>query len=1069
MTRSPLARLHFLLALATLLAPNILSAQTTAKIFGTVSDPSGAVLPGTILTVTHINTGSVRQVTADENGNYVVASLPVGEYTIGAELQGFKKKTLQGIVLQVNDTSRIDLALEVGATSETVTVTSEAPLIQSESAAVGQVIDNRFTKQIPLNGRDFSQLILLVPGANDSRSGGGAGVGSGVSIGGRDNANNFMIDGAPNNARQFGNIAIKPSIDVIQEFKVQSNLYSAEFGQAAFAQVNLVTKSGANEFHGSIFEFLRNDVFDARNFFLAKVPKLNRNQFGGSFGGPIKRNRSFFFVNYEGLRERRGVDVRRTVPIPEWRRGDFSGEATPIRDPLTGQPFSGNRIPDNRISPVAKAALARWPSPNIGLPGALTNNFLITNPIKIRDDQFNVRLDHEFSSRDRLSGRYSIDEREQVTTPSLPGFEFIDPPRHQNIVLSHTHVFTPRLLNEFKVAFTRTEFKQVSPNTGRQGFFGQFGINHQLAGPQFEGAPTFVFQRITMTTFGDGDFIPLNDISNEYNYADNLTYTVRSHTLKAGFTLTKYQQNTPGAVPGFRRGQFVFRGDFTGHPFADFLLGSPFQATRVVGTGVETGRSTWHGYYFNDDWKASKNLVLSFGVRYEYVSPLVDILNRRSVFFPLTNEFNTGLPGQIIVADSPEAGQLLGLKGIGRRALYDPDRNDWAPRFGFAYSFGQKTVVRGGYGIFYHQAQNFVNNFVINRRQPPFAETQVFLSDGRVPLNLSDPFSGQSAPQVISTQNINPHFRDGYVQQWNLTVQRELARDLVLEVGYVANKGTKLTELVFYNVPLPEPGPINPRRPFPQWGAALSLDSFVTSSYQSLQMKVQKRFSRGLSFLASYTYSKSIDISSERGSGDRAGIEGGNQRDLKGYFRGLSGFDVRNRFVLSYVYELPFGPGRRFLNSVNPVLREVVSGWQLSGITAFQSGFPFSVLLPADPANIGLGGNRPDRVRDGQLEHPTIDRWFDTDAFARPANPFSFGNSGRNILIGPGLRNWDLGVSKYTAIGERYRLQFRAEFFNLFNNVNFNLPGRTLGLDTFGRIDSAGRAREMQFGLKLEF
>jgi hypothetical protein len=1051
-------------------------------IVGTVTDTSGAVVPNATVTATNTQTGLARTSLTNANGVYVLSNLPIGAYSLTAELQGFRRTVRSGIVLQVNQEARIDLTLEVGSRTESVTVTAEAPLLQSESATVGHVIDNRYNTQIPLNGRDFSQLVLLVPGATDSRSGGGnlaADVGSGISVSGRDNLNNFMLDGASNNARQFGNIAIRPSMDAVQEFNVQSNMYSAEFGQSAFAVVNLVSKSGTNALHGSVFEFLRNDALDARNFFLAAVPQLNRNQFGASAGGPIRKNRTFFFANYEGTRERRGVTSLRTVPPMAWRSGDFSGTGVNIKDPVTGQPFSGNRIPRERFSDVAVTALSFWAEPNYGT--STINNLLVNRPVALTDDQFTARVDHELFTSDRLSVRYTFFQREEISTPGLPGFEQIFPPRNQSAVLTETHVFNPHLLTEYKFSFTRSRVTRLNPEANRQpGYFEQYGINHQLIGPEFEGAPSFTFQRITLTGFGDSVWTPQNDLSNEFTNSGIVTWTRSLHTMKAGYSLTKYQQNTPGAVPAYRRGDFIFRGDFTGHAFADFLLGFPYQSTRVVGTGVETGRSAWHAWFFQDDWKISRKLTLSLGIRWDYSSPLVDLRDRRSVLYPLTNEYGTGLPGQIIVANSDEARQVLGLEGIEARGLYHADCNNFAPRFGFAYGVLPQTVVRGGYGVFFASSQNFVNNFVINRRQPPSAQTEDRISSTTKPeIDLSDPFAGAAVPSTIATQNINPNFRDGYVQQWNLVVQQQVGASFSFEVGYVGNKGTKLSELIYYNVPTPGPlATVQARRPLPKWSTAMSMDSYVTSNYNSLQVKAQKRFSGGLSFLSSYTWSKSIDLSSERGEGDRGGIGGGDQRNLVSYFRGLSGFDSRHRFVISYVWELPVGQGRSYLANLHPVLEGIIGGWQLSGITSFQSGYPFTIFMSGDQNGDGLGGDRPDiiatpSVRPGNpncyiesASNPQCNTTFEAFATA-PAT--RYGNAGRNTLIGPGLKNWDMGLSKNYRFSERFNLQFRAEFFNLFNNVNFSTPRRNFNLTRFGVIESAGRSREIQFGLKLVF
>ena len=1090
-----------------LLCAITLTAQTTATIVGTIADSTGAVVPNTNIAALHKATGVTRSTLSSASGNYVLPLLPVGEYDVTAEVAGFKKNTVSGIVLQVNQEVRVDITLQVGAVTETVNVSAVGTALETENAVVGQVVDNRYTTQIPLNGRDFAQLVLLVPGTTtrpggfDQTVGSATGsLGSGVAIGGRDNQNNFTLDGAGNNARQFGNIAVKPSVDSIQEFKVQTNSYTAEMGQAAFGQISLITKSGTNAFRGSLFEFWRNDVFDARNFFLPKPSRLNRNQFGGSLGGPMVRNRGFFFVDYEGNRERRGVEVLRSVPIPAWRDGDFSGIAgLTLKDPQSGLPFPGNKIPSNRFSKTAQAALGLWPKQNFGDPNTtISNNLLITNPNRFADDQFSVKSDWELTSKDRLSGRFTRAAHDQTTVGNLPGFELNIPPRNKVALLSWTRVFNPRLLGEFRTSFTRSEFVQCSPNCYKQGYYAQFGINNPLAGAQFEGAPSFGFSNLSLTTFGDDDFNYQRDISNEFNYAGNLAWSHNSHTLKTGFTLTRYQQNTPGPVTGLRRGSFNFRGDFTGNAFADLLLGFPYTASRVVGKGVETGRSWWHGYYFQDDWRITRNLTMNFGLRYEYVSPLVDNLDRRSTFWPLTNDYNRPEAPEVVVADPkycvtttrPCAGahDVLHLDGVSARAVYAADRNNFAPRFGFAYSLNSSTVVRGGYGIFYTNSQTFVNNFVINRRQPPFAETQAVTSSTATPqINVADPFTNAAAAVVIATQNINPDFHEGYTQQWNLTVQRRLPGGLDLEAGYVANKGTKLGELAFYNVPTPGPtATIQARRPFPAWGTALSLDSYVTSSYNSLQVKATKRSARGMALLAAYTWSKSIDLSSERGSGDRGGgfdTGGGNVRDRAGYSRGLSGFDARHRLVLSSVYELPAGRGKALFTNAGKVLNQVIGGWELSGIAFFQSGFPTTAVMSSDVNGDGIA-DRPDFVAP-LLYNPRNPNCYVVDArnpacgttytsfVDLPAGSLRFGSAGRNTIIGPGIFDWDGGLAKNAHFGHegRYNLQFRWEVFNLLNRANFNQPSRVVNVASprFGTITSAGRAREMQLGLKLEF
>ena len=1076
----------------------ILWSQTTATIVGTVTDTSGAVVPNVTVTVTSKDTGLTRKTSSNQAGNYVVPLLPVGEYSITAEVAGFKKKTITSIVLQVNQEARVDIALEVGAVTESVTVSGSAIQLQTESAVVGQVVDNLYTTQIPLNGRDFSQLLLLVPGTN-TRPGGfdisvgspTGSLGSGISIGGRDSQNNFTLDGASNNSRQFGNIAIRPSIDAIQEFKVQTNSYSAALGQAAFGQVSLITKSGTNRFHGGLAEFWRNNVFDARNTFFSKPSRLNRNQFGGSVGGPIWRNKSFFFFDYGEHTERRGVESFRSVPIQAWRDGDFSGVAgLVLKDPSNGAPFQGNRIMKSMFSKTAIAAINLWPQQNLGDATTISNNLLVTAPDRFTDGLLTIKIDHELSTNDRLSGRYSRAPHDETTTPTLPTFEQIIPPHNQVALINYTHIFTPKLLMDLHTSFTRSEFVQRSPNTGKVGYYDQFGINNPLAGPQFEGAPTLTFTNVTLTAFGDGDFNTQRDISNEFNYAGSINWTHGNHAIQGGFTLTRYQQNTPGPVTGLRRGSFNFRGDFTGQPFADFILGIPFTASRVVGKGVETGRSWWHGYYLQDDWKATRKLTLNIGLRYEYISPLVDNLDRRSTFWPLTNDYNSGITPEILVANPAYCatttracagvGDVLHLDGVSRRAAYRADRNNWAPRFGFAYSMNDKTVVRGGYGIFFTNSQAFLNNFVINRRQPPFAETQQITSSTATPqINIANPFVNASAALVVGTQNINPNFKEGYTQQWNLTVQRQFPLNISLEAGYVANKGTNLDELVFYNIPTPGPtATIQARRPFPGWGTALSMDPYVTSNYNSLQVKGVRRGKKGMTTLVAYTWAKSIDLSSERGNGDRGGgfSGSGNERDRAGYSRGLSGFDVRHRLVLSSVYEFPF-------RSSEPALNKIVHGWEVSFIATAQTGFPATAAMSGDVNGDGIT-DRPDLV--GPVSYNTrsplcyiVDSRnpacnTSSSAFVNlPTGSLRFGTEGRDVIIGPGLAQTDVGAGKNTRFGkdERFNLQFRWEAFNFFNRANYNQPNIVVNVASprFGSISSAGRAREMQFGMKLEF
>lgn len=1041
-------------------------------IVGTVKDPSGAVLPGVDVTVTNAGTRVARAVVTNEAGDYAVPLLPPGTYSVTAALSGFKTEVRSGITLQVDQVARVDMTLQVGEVSETVEVIGDAPLINTETSTVGTVIENRKVVELPLNGRQFFQLNLLVPGASTSVQGSQNSTQGGAFVvnGAREQDNNFLIDGIDNNDLAINIFAVPLSVDAIQEFKLQASSYTAEFGRSGGAQINVSTKSGTNALHGTLFEFLRNSELDAKNFFDRPdqpIPPFKRNQFGGSAGGPIVKNRTFWFFNSDTTRVRQAVTQLARVPTVPERNGDFSGPGQPtIFDPSTfnpqtrtRQPFLGNRIPPNRINPVSRRVLDAYvPMPN--LDGRLNYVSSPTAPRNII--QWTTKIDHKFSQNDDFFGRYTLndDDRFNEYEPfgrwaDIPGFGTHTLNRHMHAGTSWIHIFSPSVINDLKLGYNRftggiwqkTFREREDRNTA-------VGIKGTIRSPI-----NFGLMRMSIPGFTNlGDRAAQNRHDNTYQISDTFSFTTGNHRFKWGIDIRRFQINI--LIDG--REQVNFAANFTSNPqnpsgtgsaFADYLLGFPISASLPTVNGGITDsfiyyqRTTNSSYYFQDDWKIHPNLALNLGIRYELNTPVVEHRNRQSNF-----EVETGT---IVVA------------GPQKRKLYDMDINNFAPRFGFAWTPTGKTkfAIRGGYGIFY--STKLLNVHLGLAATPPYRATLSFTSGRDIPeITIDDPFSGQGVPPRPTGTSIPKNFPEGYTQQWSLNGQREILRDLVFDIGYVGNKGTKLDRAFDPNQPLLGPGRVDDRRPFPNFGGITRRVSAADSIYHSLQTKIEKRFSQGLTFLSSYTWSKGIDNASSWGF---TGQNSYNFRDD----RGLSDYDVRHRYTFSYVYELPFGNGRKFLSSLRGIPDAILGGWQTSGILTLQTGNPFIVTIAQDRANVGTGNQRPNRIANANLpaKERTPDRWFNTQAFVLPDN-LTYGNAGRNIIEVPGLKNADFSLMKNFQIREGQRLQFRAEFFNFTNHPNLDRPSAVFDAPTtFGRIQSANSnsSRQTQFGLKYYF
>ena len=1039
------------------------NAQThRGSIRGTLTDSTRTPLASAPIKLVHTDTNESRIAKSGDEGEFTVSALPPGSYRIEVEQTGYKKYS-RLVTLQVNQVLRLEITLEVGSINEELFVTAPETTLRKDSQSIGSVIENRQITGLPLDGRNFLELSLLVPGAFPAAQGSASSVRGDFAFnvnGAREDSNSFILDGVYNFDPKLNSVGVNPPVDAIREFELLTSGYDASFGRNAGGQVNVVLKSGSNSFHGAGYEFFRNGALDARNFFAPadqKAPKYQRNQFGFVFGGPVVRNRTFFFADYEGSRVREGITRVTNVPTLAERTGDFSQSllAAPI-NPFTQQPFPENKIPDFLISPIGKAIAALYPAPNRNVPFA---NFVSSPTLRDRNDSFDVRLNHSIAGSSELAVRYSFADRdlfEPFTGPSfpaVPGFGDNVPRRAQNFMISETHILSPALVNEARFAFSRVSASVLQENFGTS-------INKQVALPDLATDPRdFGLSFITISGFsplGDEYNNPQQSVTDVFQVLDGASYASGKHLLKFGFDFRAIRQNAFRDVQS--RGFLTFSNfAFTGNALADLLLGFPAITGGARLDNPQHLRTESYGFYVNDSFRLRPNLTLSAGLRYEYNSPPVDEFDRASLYDPAT---------QSLVA--------VGANGIPRSG-YEADKNNWAPRVGLAWTLGSKgnTVLRAGYGVYYDQS-SLAPSEGLYFNSPFFDFNLFFTIPGLLTLTLDDPFpSNFPFPLPKSAFGFQRDLRTTYLQQWNLSLQRELGKSRVVEVAYVASKGTKL--ITARDINQPRPSPVSPNlRPVPQFDDITFEESSANSNYNSLQVRFQQRLDFGLSFLGSYTWSKSIDNAS--GFFSSTGDPNFPQDSFNtAGERGRSNFDVRHRLSLSYGYDLPFGKGRRFVVG-DGLLPTVLTGWQTFGIVTVQTGRPFTVALLSDIDNsntgrstLGFGANdRPNVVGNAELSDPSPDRWFNTAAFAFP--PFgSFGDAGRNKLDGPGFVNFNTSLLKTTKLREGLDLQFRAEAFNLFNHPNFNLPDNFLGSPTFGQILSAQSPRHIQFGLKLLF
>jgi hypothetical protein len=1069
------------LALLTALVPCTASAQyNTAEISGIVRDTQGGVLPGATVVATHVASGQQTRRLADGAGRFFLPNLAVGQYTVSVELQGFKQFLRQALVLQVGQKIELPVTLEIGRLTDTVTIAGVTPLLQTANAEVADVITNRQVVELPLNGRQFLQLAQLTDGVAVPPGGTrGAALEQAGSLpavyGQRSGHNIYLLDGVKVTDEFFNNLVVSPSIDGIQEFKIQKTMYPAEFGGKASALINVVTKSGGNAFHGGALEFGRSDRFDARNYFddpAKPVPPLRQHQFGANLGGPIVRDRSYFFFSYEGQRITRSLTQTFSVPTAALRAGDFSGLGA-LCDPLTRTaagctPFAGNRIPANRLDPTALALLTKVPQPSSdGLVQNLRAVGSEINPM----DQFTLRVDHRLPANDMVFGRftsYSVSDAQPFGTSALnetlvPGFGRTITTRSRNLALGHTHTFGTSVLNEVRFGVLSVSGGQVSPNQGVN-VAGPSGLQGVTTDPRDMGYPQVAFGG-QFSAIGDpASFVSRENRSDELY--DNVVIDRGGHRVKFGGYLFRLDFNPVN--PNAARGAFTFNGQWTGNAFADFLLGYPGAAQVGIGRADEHGRSTWFHVYGQDDWRVRSNLTLNYGLRYEINGQMNDIDNRLSAI-------DLGVPGGRFVIASDDAGNIspsaapllsqipipyVSSKNAGwTAALLRPSYRRFAPRLGVVWTIGQdaKTVINGGYGIFLNQWAYSVQQALASTLPFVSAKTVNAAADALGPTYSTENMLLAPSNGTIGGSTMNHDFQTEYAKNWTVSVQRQLTPTTVVEASYLRSAIVGADSSTVLNVPTPGPGAIGLRRPVPQLANITTIRWDGYSIFNSVTVRAAQRLSHGFAFSASYALSKAVDDASDPGA---TAFEANLPQDVRNMAaeRAPASFDHRHRVVGNVTWALPDFGGR------------VGSHWRVTGIVNIQSGAPFTVNLGTDRANIGSGpAQRPDVSGDpnaGGAQTPP--QWFDTSVFSLPA-PFTFGNSGRNTVLAPGYAEVDMSVQKDVELPGRTRVELRWEMFNVFNRANFDVPNRVFGTPNFGRIFSAQPARQMQFGVKLVF
>jgi outer membrane receptor protein involved in Fe transport len=1045
--------------------PADLFAQSTAEIRGIVQDESGAIVPGATVTALNELTGLERTTTSDEGGRFNFPRLPVGSYRVEATLQGFHKFATPTFRLNVEDVRQVNVVMSVGQISDAVTVSGAALKIETVGGALSEIVDERRIRELPLNGRDPLQLQLLLPGVVPGPGTTTMQQQGGIAVHGlRGISNNYMLDGGDNNDALGGVAAIVPNPDALEEFTVLTSNFSAEYGRNMGAVINAVTKSGTNQLRGSLYEFLRNDALDAKQFFALEKGKLRRNQFGGTVGGPVARDRTFFFFAYEGLRERKGVSTSNlVVPTTAERAGDFSQSSVKPRDPLTGQPFLNNQIPSARFDRAAVNFIEKF----IPLPNQPTGQHIYNRPFVKDGGQWMGRVDTQLTPKQRLFGRFFYDRNESVqgssstTAGSLPilrqEVNFVT----WNVAANHTYVINPRLVSSSQFAYAETDLDRGPLPTGDNITYQSLGVkvNNATDDPSLKLVPMF---RGSVSGYWDMNQDAYEPDDRPTVQAKNdTTYSRGSHVVKFGGEYRWSANNRTAA--NCNDPCFDFNGQYSGNAFADLLLGRASQVTQFS-VRHNKGRAQAFSMYAQDDWQVRAPVTLSVGLRWDPFFAFYEPDQPQPVFRP--GQQSTMFP------NAPLGLLYAGDPGIPRGG-HPTHWKNVAPRLALAWSVNPKTSIRTAYGVFYDTARFFT-----------FPKTLVFtppysLSRTTPGVQFSEPYAGLVNPypyrppqtpeeiaryqfsRPVRVTSVPENLSGGYSQQWNVSLQRELIGDLVVKAAYVGTRADKLPTVRQLNPAVYGPGATlanrQQRRIYPEYESIASFDPIGESSYHGVELTANRRFSGGYSILANYVFSKAFDNAS---SDDVTSQDPLNPRDTWG----LADFDRRHRLVASFVWELPSPETGRG--------RTVFGGWQFNGIVTLQSGTPFSIssgrdtLLNFQTSRADVVGN-PD-LPSARSRTDLIRQYFNPLAFAVPATG-TLGNSPRNFLIGPGSKNVDLSLFRTFELREGLRMQFRAEAFNAFNFVNLQNPRNNISAADPGRITNAGDARVMQFGLRMTF